>query len=150
MCAVTLCVQSLSCSNQPRIALHVQLLPPCSNNHTLCSVCRYCYTVTNHVQNYTQTNLVQCDQADRDPFFALAPTFCSKLNRTYFSPVGLWCIAQFYLIEVSAWVTGIGYIAGDIGLQASGLTCRWIGVAEQQACFGALQYGGFRQSNCAR
>ena len=38
----------------------------------------------------------------------------------------------------------------DIGLQAGGLTCGWIGVAEQQACTGALQYGGFRWSNCAR
>ena len=50
------------------------------------------------MQHYTQSYPVQCDWADRDPFFALAPTFCSQLNRTYFSPVGLWCIAQLYFI----------------------------------------------------
>ena len=43
-----------------------------------------------------------------------------------------------------------GTPAGYIGLQAGGLTWGWIGVAEQQARTSALQYGGFRQSNCAR
>ena len=37
-----------------------------------------------------------------------------------------------------------------LGLQAGGLACGLIGVTEQQACNGALQYGGFGWSNCAR
>ena len=41
-------------------------------------------------------------------------------------------------------------MAGDIGLQAGGLTCRWIHVAEQQTYTGVPQYDGFRWSDCAK
>ena len=46
-------------------------------------------------------------------------------------------------------MTGSGYTVRDLGLQAGGLTCGWIGIAEQQVCTSALQYGGFGWSDCA-
>ena len=38
----------------------------------------------------------------------------------------------------------------DLGLQADGQTCGWLGIAEQQIYIGALQYGDFEWSDCAR
>ena len=97
MLCMVLHVQLLLHSNQPRIALHVQLLPTYSSQ--LC--------VTLHVQTLlhsispraklypAQPYLVWPGR--RRPFFAFAPSFCSQLSRTYFSALGLWCIAQLFL-----------------------------------------------------
>ena len=72
---VIICVCSCyMCSNQPHIALNFQLLPSCSTQPGIwCCMCRYCYTVTNHVQNYTQSNLIQLWPGRQRPLFCSCP-----------------------------------------------------------------------------
>ena len=70
------------------------------------------------------------------PFLLLLLHFVASSLRTLFPALldsGLHA-HNFYFIEISACsYRHQGTQSGDLSLQAGGLTCRWIGIAEQQA-----------------
>ena len=145
-----LLVQSLSHSNQPYIVLRMQLLPSCSSQPYVLLL----------VQILLHSNFAHAAQHPERPCLMWLgrqrPHFCScrfillQAQLDLFQPCWTLVHCTNSFIGVSAWVAGTGYSTGDKGLKASGLTCGWIGVADQQACTGALQYSGFKRSDCAR